>query len=113
MRSFLLSLDNVDFAEARHDELLLEILQASLNTFAGQVELVVGDDTLALLLKRVSATLVDQMDRAEKANDARRFSPCTTSAGKCFRTICGFPLPPSRSKPPVCWGPRTARKSNF
>ncbi len=72
VRSFLLSLDNVDFAEARHDELLLEILQASLNTFAGQAELVVGDDTLALLLKRVSATLVDQVDRAEKSNDAQK-----------------------------------------
>ena len=40
VRSFLLSLDNVEFAEARHDALLLEILQASLNAFAGQVELV-------------------------------------------------------------------------
>lgn len=72
MRSFLLSLDNVEFAEARHDELLVEILQACLNTFAGQVELVVGDATLALLLKRVSTTLADQMDRAEKANDASK-----------------------------------------
>ena len=70
MRSFLLSLDNVEFAEARHDELLVEILRASLNTFAGQAELVVSDDTLALLLKRVSATLADQMERAERANDA-------------------------------------------
>lgn len=72
VRSFLLSLDNVDFAEARHDELLLEILQASLNTFAGQAEVVIGDDTLALLLKRVSATLVSQVDRAEKSHDANK-----------------------------------------
>jgi hypothetical protein len=72
VRSFLLSLNNVDFAEARHDELLLEVLQASLNTFAGQADLVVSDDTLALLLKRVSATLVDQVDRAEKSNDAQK-----------------------------------------
>lgn len=72
VRAFLLSLDNLDFAEARHDELLLEILQASLNTFAGQAELAIGDETLALLLKRVSSTLVAQVDRAEKANDANK-----------------------------------------
>jgi hypothetical protein len=72
VRAFLLSLDNVEFAEARHDELFLEILQASLNTFAGQAEVAIGDDTLALLLKRVSATLVGQVDRAEKSNDANK-----------------------------------------
>ncbi len=72
VRAFLLSLDNVDFAEARYDGLLLEILQASLNTFAGHAEMAIGDDTLALLLKRVSFTLVDQMDRAQKSNDANK-----------------------------------------
>lgn len=72
VRSFLLSLDNVEFAEARHDELLLEVFQASLNAFSGQVEVAIGDDTLAFLLKRVSATLVDQVDRAEKSNDANK-----------------------------------------
>jgi hypothetical protein len=71
-RAFLLSLDNVDFAEARHDELLLEIFQASLNTFAGRAEVAIGDDTLALLLRRVSATLVGQVDLAEKSNDANK-----------------------------------------
>lgn len=69
-RAFLLSLDEVKFAESRHDELLLEILQASLNTFAGQVDLVVGDDTLALLLKRVTTTMADRVEEA--GNDAHK-----------------------------------------
>jgi hypothetical protein len=72
VRSFLLSLDNVEFAEARHDELVLEIFQASLNAFSGQVEMAVSDSILALLLKRVSATLVDQVELAEKSNDANK-----------------------------------------
>ena len=65
VRSFLVSLDDVKFAETRYDDLLLEVLQTSLNTFAGQVEVVVSDDTLALLLKRVSLTLVNQIDQAD------------------------------------------------
>mgnify|MGYP005843701167 FL=1 len=69
-RAFLLSLDEVRFAESRHDELLVEILQASLDTFAGQVDLVVGDDTLALLLRRVTATLADRVEEA--GNDAQK-----------------------------------------
>jgi hypothetical protein len=67
VRSFLLSVQDVDF-DARHDELLREILQASLNTFAGQADMVVGDDTLALLLRRVATTLVNRVEEAE--NDA-------------------------------------------
>ena len=69
VRSFLLSLQGVDF-DARHDELLREILQASLITFGGQVDVVVDDDTLALLLKRVTITLVNRMEEAQ--NDANQ-----------------------------------------
>ena len=64
VRSFLQSLDKVKFSK-RHDELLLEVLQASLNVFAGQVDLVVADDTLALLMKRVTKTLVDRVEEAK------------------------------------------------
>ena len=64
VRSFLQSLKDVDF-DTGHDGLVLEVLQASLNTFAGQVDLVVGDDTLALLLKRVTTTLVDRVEEAK------------------------------------------------
>jgi hypothetical protein len=71
-RSFLMSLDDVKFAEDRHDELLLEIFQASLNTFSTQADLVVSDDTLALLLKRVSVTLADQVEQAETSNNASK-----------------------------------------
>lgn len=75
-RAFLMSLERVDFAESRYDELFREILQASLNAFAGQVDLVVGDDTLALLLRRVSATLADRMDEAE--NEAHKLLALNT-----------------------------------
>ena len=112
VHSFLPPLDNVEFAEARHDELLVEILQACLNTFAGQVELVVGDATLALLMKRVSTPWRTRWTGPKKPMTPARFSPCKTSAGQRFRTFCGFPPPLSRSKPPASWGPRIARKSS-
>jgi hypothetical protein len=84
-RAFLLSLDEVKFAESRHDDLLLEILQASLNTFAGQVDLVVGDDTLALLLKRVSATLADRVEEA--GNDAHKLLTLDTFRREVLQDI--------------------------
>lgn len=69
VRSFLLSLDDVQFAETRYDDLLLDILQASLNIFRTQGDIVIGDETLALLLKRMSVTLADNIKRAEDSQD--------------------------------------------
>ena len=69
VRSFLLSLDDVQFAETRYDDLLLDILQASLNIFRTQGDIIIGDETLALLLKRMSATLADNLKRAEDSQD--------------------------------------------
>jgi hypothetical protein len=69
VRSFLLSLDDVQFAEKKFDDLLLDILQASLSIFRTQGDLIIADDTLALLLKRMSVTLADNIKKAEDSND--------------------------------------------
>jgi hypothetical protein len=69
VRSFLLSLDEVQFAETRYDDLLLDILQASLSAFRTQGDLIIGDKTLALLLKRMSVTLADNIKKAEDSQD--------------------------------------------
>ena len=70
VRSFLLSLDDVQFADKKFDDLLLDVLQASLATFRTRADLIIGDETLALLLKRMSVTLVDNIKKAEESEDA-------------------------------------------
>jgi hypothetical protein len=68
-RAFLLSLDEVEFAESEFDDLLLEVLQASLDTFRSQLDLVISEDHLASLLKEVSTTLSEAIKQAKKSDD--------------------------------------------
>jgi hypothetical protein len=69
VRSFLLSLDDIQFSERKFDDLLLDIFKASLSIFRTQADLVISDDTLALLLKRMSVTLADNIQKAEDSQD--------------------------------------------
>ena len=68
-RAFLLSLDDIDFAETPPDELLLDIFQASLHVLRDQSGALISDEHLALLLSRVTATLSDDVKRAQDSGD--------------------------------------------
>ena len=110
VRSFLQSLDQVDF-DARHDELLLEILQASLNTFAGQVDLVVGDDTLALLLKRVATTLVGRVEAAK--NDANLLLPLYNFRRDLLQDILRISAATVSERAGLLLGPPDSKEEQF
>lgn len=68
-RAFLLSLEKVQFAEAEFDKLLLDILQASLQTFRVHADLVISEDRLALLLKQISTTLSEEIKEVQDSGD--------------------------------------------
>ncbi len=69
LRSFLLSLDEVKFSEAHFDDLLVDIAQASLNTFKNQVDLVVSEEALRPLFKNLSETLADELQKVKDSNE--------------------------------------------
>src|SRR5262249_50978792 len=70
-RAFLQSLDGVDFAEARFDELLVDVFRAGLATVQARGDLVVPQVQLSSLLRRVSGALCAEMDRASAGGGDR------------------------------------------
>lgn len=68
-RSFLLSLDEVKFAESQFDDLLLDILRAALDAIRVQAEMTITEDQLALLLGEISGTLADGIKKARENGD--------------------------------------------
>jgi len=71
-RAFLLSLSEVDFAESDHDDLLLDVMRASLDTFRVHTDIVISEEHLAALLRQVSRTMAGAIDAAKKStNDDR------------------------------------------
>lgn len=69
-RAFLLSLEPLDLAETKADELLLQIFESSLNILRNQADLIISEDHLALLLKRITVTLSGYIKQAEYSGDA-------------------------------------------
>ena len=69
-RAFLLSLEPLDLAETKADELLLQIFESSLNVLRNQADLIISEDHLALLLKRITVTLSGYVKQAEDSGDA-------------------------------------------
>jgi hypothetical protein len=62
-RTHLLSLDEVDFAEAKFDDLLIEVFRAGLRTLEEQGDLVIPDAHLQLLFSRVSGALREALTK--------------------------------------------------
>lgn len=68
-RAFLLSLDDVNFAEAEFDDLLIDVLRASLETFRVHADLVLAEDHMTLLLREVSTTLSEAIREVQMCGD--------------------------------------------
>lgn len=68
-RAFLLSLSEVDFAESDYDDLLLDVMRASLETFRVNTDIVISEEHLAALLNQVSCTLAGAIDEAAQSGD--------------------------------------------
>ena len=68
-RAFLLSLSEIDFAESDYDDLLLDVMRASLDTFRVHADIVISEEHLAALLRQVSRTVAGALDAAEKSGD--------------------------------------------
>jgi hypothetical protein len=68
-RAFLLSLSEVDFAESDYDNLLLDVMRATLDTFLVHADIVLSEEHLAALLKQVSRTLMGAIDAASQSGD--------------------------------------------
>ena len=86
-RAFLLSLDEVEFAEAKFDDLLLDVLQASLETIRIHADLVISEDHFALLLRQISTTLTDGIKKAQDSGDDDKLRALYTFRRKLLQQI--------------------------
>ncbi|MGV8075308.1 MAG: hypothetical protein AB2L11_12220 [Syntrophobacteraceae bacterium] len=69
LRSFLVSLDEVKFAEDDFDDLLVDIARSSLNVFKDQSALVISDDALTPLFSIISGTLAEDLKKIKESNE--------------------------------------------
>lgn len=68
-QAFLSSLDKVDFAETKFDDLLIDVLDASLRTVSENSGLIVRQADWSQLLKQVSVTLANDFEKASGNDD--------------------------------------------
>jgi hypothetical protein len=86
-RGFLLSLDEVKFAESQFDDLLLDVFRASLDTFRAQADMVITADHVALLLGQISGTLSDGIKKAKESSDDNKLRALYTFRRELLQNV--------------------------
>jgi hypothetical protein len=69
LKGFLLSLDEVQFAEDDFDDLLVDIVQASFGALKTNADLVISDKALRPLFQSLSGTLAEDFKKVKASNE--------------------------------------------
>lgn len=67
VRSILLALEPIEFAEQKADAILVDLFKASMAVFYNNADMIIEDKKLELLLKEISGTLKDEVDAVDSA----------------------------------------------
>lgn len=112
-RTFLMSLDEVEFAESDFDDLLLDILQASLQTFRTHSDLIISEDQFSLIFKEISITLSEDIKKAQTSGDDDKLRALYTLRREFLQDIIKASAKTVGEHPAVFLGTPKTREKKF